>query len=467
MRVNAKKRWIWSGVLAALLLCAAMSPATAPARGSDIPQLKARAVEKTIAAVKKKLPQVRMQGLEPSRQPIKIKVTSCKQQGTRGRLTDFRCAWNAHGEMRGRVLLRSNGVAKVDARARRAKVPGRIKNLTEVQAPLLATPHDIDFGYFEDFTTLADLLDLAAPPATGSNIVREGITWKVLQPLENTPPPLWNWTAFDLFYAKALAQGMRPIFTFRNAPCWAAAAPCAENAPNPPDPSHYDEYAYAAAQIAERYPRAYAIELFFEPNNANMWGRTPDPKAFSTAVGIAADAIHAVPGNTIPVWTGGLAPGVASSDKYYYGRFISQALDAGGVQHADGIAFHAVTEVPYQPGRNPTKSYLGRLRIQAEAMRSAIRKHGLSMPIAFTQLSYSTGDATYPYTEAQQAEALTASYEVIRKIPDTQFAIVSHLYDQGDGSKVEGFGVLRPDRSPKPAYCQLAAARGVSPPSGC
>ncbi len=48
------------------------------------------------------------------------------------------------------------------------------------------------------------------------------------------------------------------------------------------DPSHIDDYAYAAAQIAARYPQAYAIELFFEPNNANLWGGPPDPKVFST-----------------------------------------------------------------------------------------------------------------------------------------------------------------------------------------
>lgn len=454
-------------VLCALLLCAAASPAVAPAKpAQNVAQLKDRAVKKTIKSVSKKLPRNRAPGLMPSQQPIKIKVTSCKQRLKGHRLIGFKCAWNAHGEMRGRVLLRSNGVAEVDAKARGAKV-GRVENLIEEQAPLLAAQHDVSFGYFEDFTKIPGLYAYASPQASGSNIIREGITWKVLQENEGEPPSEWRWNDFDQFYAEALAAGLRPILTFRNAPCWAAVDPCVENAPNPPDPSHYDEFAYAAAQIAARYPQAYAIELFFEPNNENLWGGPPDPQAFSTAVGLAADAIHAVPGNTIRVYTGGLAPGEASPDKYYYGDFISDALDAGGVQHADVVAFHAVTEVPYKPGMNPTNSYLGRLRIQAEALRSAIRAHGLEMPIAFTQLSYSTGAATYPYTEPQQAEALTASYELIRNIPDTESVIVSRLYDNGDGSKVQGFGVLHADLSPKPAYCELARARGVSSPPGC
>lgn len=452
------------GVLGVLAL-AALNPAVTPAADQqNISELEQQAIKKTIKTVKQKLPRDRTPGLMAPQRPIKVKVSSCKQQVRNGHLTGFKCAWNAHGELRGRVLFRGNGVAKVDARTRRAKV-GRIENKTEVQAPLLATPHDVSFGYFEDFTKVSGLYDVASPQQSGSDIIREGITWKVLQPTEGTPPSDWNWSDFDAFYARSLAAGLRPILTFRNAPCWAALSPCATSAPNPPDPSRYDEFAYAAAQIARRYPQAYAIELFFEPNNENMWGGPPDPVAFSTAVGLAADAIHAVPGNTIRVYTGGLAPGEASPDKYFYGRFISDALDAGGIQRADAIAFHAVTEVPYQPGTDPTKSYLGRLRIQAEWLRSAASAHGVSMPIAFTQLSYSTGDATYPYTEAQQAEALTASYQVIRQIPDTESVIVSRLYDPGDGSKVSGFGVLRSDFSPKPAYCQLAAARGAD--TGC
>ena len=56
---------------------------------------------------------------------------------------------------------------------------------------------------------------------------------------------------------------------------------------------------------------------------------------------------------------------------------------------------------------------------------------------------------------------------MLRRIPDVNLAIVSRLYDNGDGSKVSGFGVLRPSGAPKPAYCELAAANGVAKPPGC
>jgi hypothetical protein len=464
---HSKRTQVAVGLLLALIACVAASPASAATKHSqNVSDLKSQAVKETIKAVKHNLPRDKTPGLEPSQHPVKIKVTSCKQQTKGKRLAGFKCSWNAHGELPGRVLLRSNGVAKVDAKATEADV-GAVTNETEVQAPLLEAPHPIDFGYFEDFTQIDGLYDYASPEASGSSIIREGITWKVLQPDENAPPSKWKWGQFDAFYNQALAEGLKPILTFRNPPCWAAVGPCDNNVPDPIDPAHIDDFASAAAQIAARYPQAYAVELFFEPNNANMWGGTPDPKVFSDAVGAAADAIHAVPGNTVRVYSGGLAPGEASSDKYPYYTYLSDALDAGGVQHSDAITFHAVTEVPYKPGKDPTDSYLGRLRIQAEWMLKEIRDHGLSLPIAFTQLSYSTGEATYPYTEAQQGEALAASYDLLRHIPDTESVIVSRLYDDGDGSKVEGFGVLHADHSPKPAYCELAQARGVSSQSGC
>jgi hypothetical protein len=361
------------------------------------------------------------------------------------------------------VLLRCNGRATYVVATRKVRKRGtRCRNIEELQAPLLADPHDVTFGYFEDFSTIPDLWDDVA--AGGAQIIREGITWRDLQPDPDPDPSTWHWSAFDGVYRNALANGLRPVFTVRNAPCWAAIQPCNPNKPTTVAPDRYDEYAHATAEIARRYPQAYAIEVWFEPNGSIYWGSEPDPAAFSALVKAAADAVHAT-GTGVPVWTGGLAPGMASPEKIEYPIFLSQALDAGGIQSADAIAFHAVTEVPFKPGDDPTQGYLGRLRIQAQYLQTALAAHGVSKPIVFTQLSYSTGPGEY--TEAQQAEALVSSYQLTRVMPGVAAVVVSRLLDNGDGSKVAGFGVLHSDRSPKPAYCQLAAARGVATPPAC
>ena len=443
---------------AAALLLVAFAPGPGSAAAAEIGSLKKKAERKTVKAVKKKLPKEQLPGLAPAAKPVKVKVRTCKQRGSDERLRGFTCKWTATGELRGRVLLRCKGKSKVDAAARRAKVK-RCRNQEEVQAPLLADPHDVAFGYFEDFTTIPDLFDDASAAATGSNTIREGITWTVLQPQPDTPVSEWNWADFTAFYDQALAVGLRPIFTFRNAPCWAAVQPCGEGKPNPPAPEFYDEYARAAAEIVKRYPQALALELWFEPNSSNFWGQAPDPAAFSALVGQAADAVHAVPNNTVRVITGGLAPGSAEASKIEYGEFLDAALGAGGVQRADAIGFHAVTETRFEPGGDPTKSYLGRLRIQTQALRSALAAHGVSKPIAFTQLSYSTGAATYPYTEAQQAEALRG--ELRADPPHPRHGDGDRLATARQRRRLEGPGVRGPARGPHPQARLLRAGAGA------
>ena len=164
--------------------------------------------------------------------------------------------------------------------------------------------------------------------------------------------------------------------------------------------------------------------------------------------------------------TGGLAPGEAASTKLEYGEFLAQALERGGIETADAIGFDAVTTTPFTPPSDPTAGYLGRLRVQVQELHARLAAAGRSLPIAIAELAYSTSGPD-AYTEEQQAQALVSSLGVLRRIPDVNLAIVSRLYDNGDGSKVSGFGVLRPSGATKPAYCELAAANGVAKPPGC
>jgi hypothetical protein len=240
---------------------------TSPSASADVASLKQKAETKTAKAVKRKLLRDRTPGL--AKHALKIKVPSCKQRNKRGRLAGFRCRWKVKGELPGLVPVRCKGQATVDAKAKKSK-PGRCKNQEEPQAPLQRQPADVLFGYFEDFSTVPGLYGFVG--AGGGNVIREGITWRVLQPTPGGDPSTWDWSTFDAVYSQAIAAGLRPVFTFRDAPCWAAPAPCDPNAPNPVDPAFVDEYANAAAQIALRYPMSLAIEIWFEPNSDRFWG---------------------------------------------------------------------------------------------------------------------------------------------------------------------------------------------------
>ena len=443
------------------------SPATAQdsdrARAAGVAKLKKQAERKTKKAVRKSLPGASTPGLSEPPSPPKIKVGNCARSPKSGRPTAFKCRWKVSGELSGRVPVRCTGQATYKVRKKKVTKVSPCENREERQAPLLAAPHDVLFGYFEDFTTHGNLFGELG--ASGSNTLLEGIAWRVLQPSPGAAPATWDWALFDAVYARALAIGVRPVWTFWDAPCWAAPSPCNPSKVNPVAGSHVADYANAAAQIALRYPQSAAIEVWSEPNDATFWGAPADPRAFSELVGAAAEAVHAT-GTGVGVYSGGLSPGRAAADQQPMDQFLSQALAAGGIEGADAIGFHAVADVPFTPGNDPTEGYLGRMRINIEALNSELADANVTLPIAITQLAYSTAGPR-AYTDEQQAEALVSSYEVLRRIADVPIVLVSRLLDNGDGSKVQGFGVVRSNGSKKPAYCELAKARGAPTPPGC
>jgi hypothetical protein len=432
------------------------------AKAAGVAKLKKQAERKTIKAVRKSLPGAGTPGLSEPPSPPKINV-GCARSPKRGQPTAFKCRWKVSGELSGRVPVRCTGTATYKVRKKTVTRVTECKNREERQVPLLAAPHDVLFGYFEDFTTHGNLFNELG--ASGSNTLLEGIPWSGLQPSPGGAPATWNWALFDSVYARALAIGVRPVWTFTNAPCWAAADPCKGNAPNPVAGSRVADYAFAAAQIALRYPQSAGIEVWFEPNSAKFWGARPDPPAFSHLVGEAAAAIHAT-GTGVGVYSGGVVPGKGAADRHAMDQFLSEALAAGGIEGADAIGFHAVADVPFKPGQNPTEGYLGRMRINVQSLDTELADAQVNLPIAITQLSFSTAGPS-PYTPDQQAEALVSSYEVLRRIAGIPIVLVSRLLDNGDGSKVQGFGVVHAHGAKKPAFCQLAAARGAPNPAGC
>ena len=453
-------------VLVALTAGVALPGAGAAAKpgggttAAEIKKLKKKAEKRVAKAVRKGLPVDPTPGLSAPDEAAKIKIRSCKQRKLKGKFAGFNCAWNAQGQLPGQVPFKCVGAAKVDAKAK-VKAIDPCTNGEEVQAPLLAEPHGLRFGYFDDFVAGGNLFDELG--ASGADTVLHRLSWETLQPSPTIPPSGWNWSGFDALYDRSLAAGARPVWNFIDAPCWASSGSCNEAATNPPAAPNVGDYAAAAAQIAVRYPQSVAVEVWLEPNGP-FWGAPPDPQRFSSLVGATANAVHAT-GTGVAVFAGGLAPGSADPDKQEFGSFLADALAAGGIQGADAIGFHAVTATPFASGSDPTGGYLGRLRIQLQTLNSALAAAGTPKPLSITQLSYSTNPPD-GYSEAQQAEALVSSYQVLRRIPNVSIAIVSRLLDNGDGSRVQGFGVLRPNGSPKPAYCQLATARGASP-GGC
>jgi len=251
--------------------------------------------------------------------------TSCKQQTKRKRLAGFKCSWNAHGELPGRVCCEATR-REGGRKATGADVAGHQR--TEVQAPLLEDPHPIDFGYFEDFTQIDGLYRLPAPEASGSSIIREASPGRCCSPMRTRALQVEVGPVRRL-YNQALAEGLSR--SSPSASCWAAVGRATTNVPNPIDPAHID-----GLRLRRRSDRGRANPQPTRSSSSRDQQREPvgrhaGPKSSRTR-SRRADAIHAVPGNTVRVYSG-------ASRQERRARQVpvlhlpSDALDAGGVQH--------------------------------------------------------------------------------------------------------------------------------------
>ena len=111
----------------------------------------------------------------------------------------------------------------------------------------------------------------------------------------------------DAIYCEGLARGIRPIFHITGTPEWAAdegGCPLV-SCLYPPTEAAVDDLRDFAATVAERYPRAAAIEAWNEPNLATYWA-VPNPKRYVEVLTAIDDGVKST-GSPIPVLGGSLS----------------------------------------------------------------------------------------------------------------------------------------------------------------
>ena len=433
--IGGQRRWIAIVVATMLALGGLFAAAGGDAYAASPKTLKKKAIKKTKGAVKNELTEGTAAGLAEPASPPKIKVSSCKTKKTK-----FECSWSAKGEAAGRVPIHCSGTAIIDARAKKVKRLDPCNNTQEVQAPLLASPHPVGFGYFEDWATSPLFGKLKAG---GAQLARVGLSWKALQPSPPTPSEnpqtAWSWAGFDSIAAALKAVGVRPIWTFTDSPCW--ATPSCGGESNAPNAANIPDYAKAAAEIAKRYPRVGGDRGLAGAERGQVLGRHPG--SAEVLVDGRPDGRrgrgdrHRDPGDLRRPRSGCRVPGQARLRRVHppggrRGRHPEGGGESASTPSTRCRSRPATTRRPAtSAGSDPGRGDPGRAR-DAAARRSRSRS---------TQLSYSTLD----YTEAQQAEALTSSLALASKLAGVPTVIVSRLLDNGDGSKVSGFGVLNPN----------------------
>jgi hypothetical protein len=260
------------------------------------------------------------------------------------------------------------------------------------------------------------------------------------------------------------------VWVITGSPGWASLGGL-PGAP-PSDPAALARFVAAVAQRMGRAVAAY--EIWNEENLALFWGAAPDPARYVRLLSAVYPAVKAV-APTATVLFGGLA-----GNDY---RYLARAYRAGARGLFDAVAVH--TDIPCElrrPGRfvrDPNGrisrwSFLGYREV-----RRTMLAHGDSKPLFMTELGWAVSadpclNGVWAHrkpagiSEVKQAADLADAYACLAADRYVQaglwFLLRDHADDPPGGA---GYGLLRADGSPRPAWQRFRASTAGTAGGAC
>jgi hypothetical protein len=321
-------------------------------------------------------------------------------------------------------------------------------------------------------TTRAEVereLDLAAE--AGSTAVRVDVTWGSLE-LEGRGRWSKDYVArMDRFMKGAGARRLKVIATLWSSPCWASSAP-PDRKRNcrgdwwQRDVGHYPpkraaDYADAAQYLAGRYrSRLAALEVWNEPNleapYGDTWTTRDKAGDYVALLEATYPAVKRV-APAVPV----LAGAMSMADRPFLDELYAQGLH--GVQ--DGISVH-----PYNEWRAPEDRWMERWREYTflpglEWIREAQVQAGeAANGVWITEFGWTSARGPrWGVSEQRQADYTVRAFALLDGLDFVRAATVYNLRAKGidPTDREAGYGLVRRDFSPKPAYLALKHALTV------
>jgi len=284
----------------------------------------------------------------------------------------------------------------------------------------------------------------------GAHWVRVDVGWSALQPHGPGRFDRWYAELVDDVVAGARARGLRVILNLWLTPPWASAS----GSPYSP-PTDVDDYAAALERAADRWGRDVAAwEIWNEPNFPTFF-EGADPATYTRLLCAAYPAVKRH--DDSPVLFGGLM--------YNDDAWLTAAYRAGAKPCFDALATHPYVGPSDAAPDTPAVGAVWRLT-HTPAMRDVMDEWGdRRKRIWVTELGWSSGpdnegnpwDRSVP--PRVQARFLREAVELIRR----EYPYVGPIiwYRDVDGptdSYQDGFGLMHPDLSPKPAFAAFRAA---------
>jgi hypothetical protein len=187
---------------------------------------------------------------------------------------------------------------------------------------------------------------------------------------------------------------------------------------------------FASSQAAKWKGRVRLYEFANEPD-LNGWNGTN----YAEALIAVYDAIKAVDQNAIVI-AGSLWKGAGGPV-----QFVTDMYNAGAKGHFDILSVHLYDD-PFAAGDWNLWNMTFHM---TPSVRSVMDAHGdQAIPIGATE----AGGPVYKYGEAGQATIVDHDFDALSSDPRLAFVCVYSMMDD----PVAGFGLLRPDRSQRPAW---------------
>lgn len=303
----------------------------------------------------------------------------------------------------------------------------------------------------------------------GARHVRVDVGWSTLQPERRGKLNRYYLAKIDRVVREANRRDLSLIFTFTSTPCWASTAPerlkqgCSgswwERDVAIYPPRRAADYADALAFLVRRYrSRVDAWEVWNEPNLDDFLisdDRAADYARLLRAAYPAAKRAHR--GTTV------LGGSLANADY----RF-TQALFRHGVHNR----FDAWSIHPYTHDHSPLDAGTPRTRHKSfvrgiPLVRRVLLRNGDAEPLWLTEIGWSSCTVrNHPepgencVSETTQARYLALAYALMQRWSYVDVGIWFKLENSGTdpSDRIQNYGLVREDGSPKPAYSAFVAA---------
>lgn len=315
------------------------------------------------------------------------------------------------------------------------------------------------------------------------------VSWRDLQPTEDTPPDQWNWSKLATFEKElhtANELGLTPLVIADDFPDWAVTpyynpysgqeeiVPCAALKTD-----YFDDYALFLSEIVSRYHQAPYNVTYWELGNEvdvapsmmsrelqdlfGCWGVIEDEfyggKHYGDMLKVATPAIKAVDPNA-QVVIGGLLLDRANTEIAGRGKpekFLQGILEAGAGSSFDVVAFHSYPWFSWEKGRQEDAdltdyrwSAWGGMTIgKVHYLRSIMAQYHIDKPFFMDEAALLYWGGNTPTDDFLQAQADHIVRVHLRGMSvGVQMFSWYTLHDSGWNSS----GLLNSDKSVRPAY---------------